>query len=78
MKHKSRSAGILLLCLCIAASLCAPVFGVYLPDVTPEMSQSTYWSDRQPDPNAVLMTAEEIAQRSVESYAAHGVRACSI
>ena len=72
MKHKSRSAGILLLCLCIAASLCAPVFGVYLPDVTPEMSQSTYWSDRQPDPNAVLMTEEEIAQRSVESYAAHG------
>ena len=72
MKHSSRTAWVVLLCLCIAASLCIPAFGVYLPDVTPEMSQSAYWSDMQADPNAVLMTSEEIAQRNAEGYAASG------
>ena len=72
MKKTIRTAWTLLLCLCVVASLCTAAFGTYLPDVTAEMTESTYWSNLQPAPNAVLMTQSEIAQRNAESYAASG------
>ena len=34
----------------------------YMPDVTPEMSQASYWSSRTYAPDAVLVTPEYIKE----------------
>ena len=52
----------LILTLGVLASLSAPVFAAvsYMPDVTPEMSNADFWAARSIDPDAVMMTREEI------------------
>ena len=72
MKSTFRTILALTLCLCVMLSLGTVAFGVLMPDVTPEMSNPTYWSDLQADPTAVLMTPEEIAAQNAANIAAPG------
>ena len=72
MKRKARLFPSLLLCLCLLLSLGTAAFSAYMPDVTAEMSRPSYWSDRQPDPSALLMTPEEIEAQNAANIAAPG------
>ncbi len=45
---------------------------IYMPDVTEEMTFDTFWSDRQEDPDTVLMTASEISDRNRAFLSAEG------
>ena len=65
-----RKALTLFLALCLAAPLllpaahsAAPADSVsYLPGVTQEMTEPSFWSDRASEPDALLATADEIAR----------------
>ena len=59
----------LLLALCSAVSLLSPLPALaaaapvgYMPGVTEEMTDSSFWSDLTGDPDALLATAEDIAR----------------
>ena len=59
----------LLLVLCAAASLSAPCSALadaapvgYMPNVTKEMTEPSFWSSLAADPDALLATAEDIAR----------------
>ena len=59
----------LLLALCSVISLLSPLPALaaaapvgYMPGVTEEMTDSSFWSDLTGDPDALLATAEDIAR----------------
>lgn len=64
----------LILTLGVLASLSAPVFAAvsYMPDVTPEMSNADFWAARSIDPDAVMMTREEIQAQNADTALASG------
>lgn len=69
---KRRRVFTFLLCLCIVMTMGISVYGVYLPDVTSEMSRPGYWTAMQKEPDTVLLTKEEISAQNELNIAARG------
>ncbi len=69
---KMRKYATLALCVCMLLAMSVTSYGVYLPDVTAEMSRPEYWSEMQKNPDEVLMTSGEIAAQNSLNIAAKG------
>ena len=67
MKNISKRILSVVLMLGILLSLSAEAFAAvsYMPDVTPEMSDADFWASLSNDPDAVMMTREEIKASDV-------------
>lgn len=79
MKNHAKTVLALVLALCITASLCAPTAALaaarpveYMPGVTEEMTEASFWSALLQDPDAVLATPEEIARINAAAEAGKG------
>ena len=70
MKIRKGMTAALSVCLLLAMSVTS--YGVYLPDVTAEMSRPEYWSEMQKNPDEVLMTSGEIAAQNSLNITAQG------
>ena len=68
IKHRMKNALALLMTLCIAGSLLFPFSALaaapvgYMPGVTEEMTEPSFWYGQTVDPDALLATAEDIAR----------------
>ena len=71
-KQKMRRWLAILLCLSVMLTFSVTVYGVYLPDVTAEMSSPRYWYSLQENPEELLMTEEEIEAQNTLNIAADG------
>lgn len=67
---KKRRWFCLLLCLCLIMTMGVSAYGVYLPDVTSEMSDPDYWSEMQKEPDKLLMTWDQIVSQNELNIAA--------
>ena len=74
MKNVFKRILSLALMLGILVSLSAPAFGTvsYMPDVTPEMSDADFWAALSDNPDAVMMTREEIKAQNADTALASG------
>ena len=65
----------LLLCVITALTLALPAAAAeirYMPDVTAEMSQASYWADLYEDADEIILTPEEIQAFNEDTYIASG------
>ena len=74
MKNVSKRILSVVLTLGILLSLSAEALAAvsYLPDVTPEMSDGDFWAALSADPDAVMMTREEIKAQNADTALASG------
>ncbi len=74
MKNVSKRMLSVVLTLGVLVSLSAPAFAAvsYLPDVTAEMSDADFWASLSDDPDAVMMTREEIKAQNADTALASG------
>ena len=74
MKNISKRILSVVLTLGILLSLSAEAFAAvsYMPDVTPEMSDADFWASLSNDPDAVMMTREEIKAQNADTALASG------
>ena len=72
MNQKTRKWLALLLCFSVMMVFSITAYGVYLPEVTSEMSSPRYWYSLQEDPDELLMTREEIEAQNALNIAADG------
>ena len=74
MKNVSKRILSVLLTLGVLLSLSAEAFAAvsYMPDVTPEMSDADFWASLSDDPDAVMMTREEIKAQNADTALASG------
>ena len=65
----------LLLCMITALTLVLPAAAAeikYMPDVTAEMSQASYWAKLYDDAEEIILTPEEIKAFNEDTYIASG------
>lgn len=74
MKNISKRILSVVLTLGILLSLSAEAFAAvsYMPDVKPEMSDADFWASLSNDPDAVMMTREEIKAQNADTALASG------
>ena len=74
MKRRFNRILTIALMLGVLFSLSAEAFAAvsYMPDVTPEMSDADFWASRSGDPDAVMMTREEIRAQNADTALASG------
>ena len=74
MLHKSKKLLSLSLAVVLSASVAQPALaGVkYMPDVTAEMSQASFWAEYHDDYTDVILTPEEIQAFNQDTFLADG------
>ena len=74
MLQKSKTICSLSLALVLSVSLVQPAMAniKYMPDVTPEMSQASFWADYHEDYRDVILTQEEIQAFNQDTFLADG------
>ena len=74
-KWKSNRIAALLVCMSTALSLVLPAAAAeikYMPDVTAEMSQASFWAQFQEGADEVILNSEEIRAFNEDTYLASG------
>ena len=77
MNHniKSKRIAALLLCIIMALTLTMPAAAAeikYMPDVTAEMSDASYWAKRYPNADEIILNSDEIKAFNEDTYLASG------
>ena len=78
IKNSMKKKLALLMTLCVAGSLLFPFSALaaapvgYMPGVTEEMTEPSFWLSRTDDPDALLATAEDIARINAAAVAQEG------